>query len=148
MTNNIPQIEKNIIDSFRLAKTDIINLQNELINLSQAQERIMELFDELKEKELELERKQTEIELRVASKVREIALKVPKEQPKVVPLVKTVTKTVTRHAKKHFVASKSAKTFHQTNCPFAQNIKPKSKIVFKSRVKALNEGFKPCKCVK
>jgi len=54
-------------------------------------------------------------------------------------------KTVHR---KHFLASKEGKKFHTVNCPFAQNIKPKFKVTFKSKVKALNIGYKACSCIK
>lgn len=46
-----------------------------------------------------------------------------------------------------FVASKTASKFHVEQCPFAKNIKPKAKITYLSKVKALNEGYKPCSCV-
>ena len=52
------------------------------------------------------------------------------------------------NGKKHvFVASKAGKKFHIKECPYAKNIKPKFKLVFKTKTTALNKGFKPCRCV-
>ena len=56
-------------------------------------------------------------------------------------------KTINKVHRRQFVASKMGKKFHSKNCPFAKNIKPSRKIVFHSKIKALNEGFKPCTCV-
>jgi hypothetical protein len=61
---------------------------------------------------------------------------------------KTKVKTVTKRAKKVFVASKTGSKFHVKNCPFAKNIKPKSRLIFKTKNTALNKGLKPCNCVK
>ena len=46
-----------------------------------------------------------------------------------------------------FVASKESNKFHIPECPFAKNILPKNKIVFKSKEEAIEAGFKPCRCV-
>jgi hypothetical protein len=50
--------------------------------------------------------------------------------------------------KKVYVASKTGKSFHVQECPFAKNIKPKSLIRFKTKDAALNKGLKACECVK
>ena len=110
------------MNSFRLAKKDIIKLQNEVIETNQTQKKLIAKLDSL-------------------------AAKLSKA-PKTVQKTKTIVKTVSKHAKKKFVASKEGKKFHMTHCPFALNIKPKSKVIFKSRDTALNNGYKPCKCVK
>ena len=49
--------------------------------------------------------------------------------------------------RRQFVASKNGKKFHTKNCPYGKNIKPKLKLTFLSKVKALNQGLKPCACV-
>ncbi|MFP4401528.1 MAG: hypothetical protein ACLFPQ_06620 [Candidatus Woesearchaeota archaeon] len=49
---------------------------------------------------------------------------------------------------KIYVASKSGNKFHDSLCPYAQNIKPKSKVTFKTKNDALNQGYKPCTCIK
>ena len=103
------QLELNVVESFRLAKSDIIEIQNVVTQLSQKQEELMEMIDELK--------------------------------------VKKITVNG-RKAHKMFVAAKNGKSVHEKNCPFAKNIKPKSKIVFKSKSKALNLGYKACDCIK
>ncbi|MFH1506112.1 MAG: hypothetical protein ABIE94_03960 [archaeon] len=128
------QIEKNVINSFRLAKTDLIKLQSEIIRLSQTQEKLVEMINEIKTYEMKL-----------YNKVQELAARVSKNPA---TKTKTIVKTVGKRAKKTYVAPKTGKKFHVTDCPFAQNIKPKNKIKFQSKVKALNAGLKPCKCVK
>jgi hypothetical protein len=101
-------IEKNILKSFNLAKSDIIQLQNKVIDLSRNQKVLVERLEKLNQ-----------------------------------PVKKTVTKK-----SKTFVAAKEGKKFHIKECPFAKNIKPKSKLTFKSKNTALNKGYKPCNCVK
>ena len=125
------QIEKNVIDSFRLAKSDMIKLQNKVIELSQTQERIVEFIKELKSNGLELKQMVKD-----------------NKSKNTVCKPKTIVKTITKKAKKSYIGSKESKKFHIDSCPFAQNIQPKSKIKFKSKVGALNQGRKPCKCVK
>lgn len=123
------QLERNIMESFRLAKSDIIKLQNKIIELGQTQKKIIESLDTLRAREALL-----------SQKVREVSFRAVKK-----PVQKTVVRTV---AKKIYVGSKESKKFHVDNCPFAQNIKPKTKVVFESKTNALNEGYKPCHCIK
>jgi methylphosphotriester-DNA--protein-cysteine methyltransferase len=59
-----------------------------------------------------------------------------------------ITKIVERSKAKHFVASKTGKKFHIPECIFTKNIKPKSRVIFKSKTTALNAGYKPCDCTK
>lgn len=102
--------EKIVIDSFRLAKSDILNMQNTIIDIKNLEEELLTKFAELEQKYSTLEKK----------------------------------KSSRRH--KVFVSSKEGKKFHDTNCPFAHNIKAKSKIIFNSKNKALSEGYTPCAC--
>ncbi len=111
--------EQSIKSAFVLVKKDMINLQREMLELNIRQQRIMGMLSKIDRKTV-----------RTTSK------------PKI------RIKTVTKRPKKVFVASKTGKKFHIKNCPFAKNIKPKSKLVFKSKNTALNQGFKPCNCVK
>jgi len=120
-------IEANVIHSFRRAKSDIIRLQNDFLQLSKTQERIAEMLNDLNNKELTLYHNFKNLDARIV------------ERP-----------AATRSAKKlkTYLATKGGKNFHITSCPYAQNIKPKNRIKFKSRSKALNQGFKPCKCTR
>jgi len=127
------QIELNVIESFRRVKSDIIQLQNQVIEISKNQEKIMKQLMQTKVKETKL-----------AEKVKNIK----SQKPKVITKTRTVTKVVGKAKHKEYVASKTGKKFHILACPFAKNIHPKSKIVYKSKVKALNEGYKACDCVK
>ena len=117
------QLELNIVESFRRAKGDIINLQSQVVELSQKQEQLMQVLIDTRDKNNSL-----------YTRVKEI-----KDMRRAV-------KAVNRNTHE-FVASSEGKKFHITECPFAKNIKPKSRIVFKSKTKALNDGYKPCKCV-
>ena len=132
------KIEENIVNSFRLAKSDIIQLQNEFLELSQTQERIMEMLDMMKDREIALGQHIKDLKQGLQQK------------NKTKTVVRNVVKKVRVGARKtvSYVASKSGNKFHIVKCPFAQNIKPKSKVKFKSKTKALNDGFKPCNCVK
>lgn len=125
------QIEKNIIDSFRLAKSDMIKLQNRVIEISQTQERIMEILDKLR-----LGKSTSTLSKESAPRKKTIIKKT------------IVIKGKSKGSHKIYLAPKDGKIFHLKNCPFAQNIKPKNKIIFKTKIKALNKGYKPCKCVK
>jgi len=128
------QLELNTIESFRLAKSDIINLQSKVIQLSLLHEDLIKRINSLSEKETSLYQRFKDMSY-IAKK----------------PVIKAITQVkkvkVVARVKKHFVASKASKKFHLHNCPFALNIKPKSKVKFNSKTKALNLGLKPCKCV-
>lgn len=148
------QMEENVVNSFRLAKSDIIKLQNDFIKLSQAQERIAEMLNALHKDEVSLYNQMKKSNA-AKPKVKTI-IKTIKSKPEIrtivktvksKPKIKTIVKTITKRANKVYVSSKDSNKFHLTNCPFAKNINPKNKKVFKSRVKALNQGLKPCKCV-
>ena len=47
-----------------------------------------------------------------------------------------------------FVASKLGTKFHLNNCPFAQNINKKNRVIFRSKGKALDAKYKSCNCIK
>ncbi len=117
-------IESNIINSFRLAKSDIIRLQDNYLDLKRAQARILEKLAKLEAK-------------KVVTPVKVV---------KTVQAKKSVLKR--KSVRKTYVASKLGKKFHLSNCPFAQNIKPKTRVKFKTKTKPLNLGYKPCSCVK
>ena len=118
------QTEKNIRASFDLAKRDITALRNKVSELVEVQEFLLRKVS------------------RLASKP------ISKAKPKTITKTRTIVKTITKAPKKIFVASKEGKSFHLKTCPFAKNIKPKRKLVFKTKNAALNKGYKPCKCVK
>ena len=125
-------LERNIIQSFRLAKSDIIKLQDKIIEVGNVQKKIIERLETLRAKEVLLSQKVREITLGRLSN----------------PVEKTVVKTIAKKAQKKYVGSKEGKKFHFDVCPFAQNIKPKTKVIFSSKTKAFNDGYKPCHCIK
>ena len=151
------QLEENVVHSFRLAKSDIIKLQSEVIKLSQSQERLAEMLNALHKDEVNLYNKMKKskaakpevktIIKKIKSKpeIRTI-IKTVKSKPEIKtlikrvkskPKIKTVIKTITKRANKVYVSSKDSNKFHLTNCPFAKNIKPKHREIFKSRIKTL-----------
>ena len=128
------QLEQNITNSFRLAKTDIVKLQQNVIELRSSREHLVRKLAQL----------ETQVQVLKKLKTQPVK-KVDIQKPKI------ITKTIVTRAapkKKTFIASKEGKKFHLSNCPYAQNIKPKMKLTFKSRITPLNAGYKPCNCVK
>ncbi|MFH1210248.1 MAG: hypothetical protein V1663_05690 [archaeon] len=125
------RIERNVKYSFRIVKREIINLQRRINEISQAQERMIDVMNGLKENEMKL----TDLFKQTFDNINK------KNNPTI------LRKIVEKKAKINYVARKGSKKFHIDSCPFAKNIKPKNKIRFETRVKALNEGYKPCKCV-
>ncbi|MFH1359307.1 MAG: hypothetical protein ABIH37_05450 [archaeon] len=112
--------ERNIVNSFQRVRKDMLEIKNQLLMIAESQERQAVEIGELKEKN-------------------------GKSTNTIVRTIKTVRP---KTAKKTFVAAKEGKKFHITACPYAKNIKPISKLTFKSKDAALNKGFKPCTCVK
>ncbi len=110
-------LEKNISESFRRARSDIVKLQEQVLQLARTQAQLSERLDKTGNKTI-------------------------------VRNVRVVKASVVKSRAKHFIASKTGKKFHIPECIFTKNIKPKSKIVFKSKNTALNSGYKPCDCIK
>ena len=145
--------EKITIQSFKLAKTDIARLQRQMDILSATQQRLMEMMDTLKAHQLKLSQKLVNIERKpvkksVKKKAKKSVKKKVTKKKVAKKSVKKVVKKITKRKVTKFVSSKTGKKFHIEACPFAKNIKPKYKVRFKSKTKALNEGYKPCSCVK
>ena len=133
-TMNTNQLEMNIMESFRLVKTDVVTLQKLLAMLSQNQEQLLHQVQDTREKEISLYHRMKDVRTPIT---------------KVKPITKTIHINVAKKlGRKRFVASKTGSKFHALNCVFAKNIKPKSKVVFKTKNRALNLGLKACDCVK
>ena len=115
------KIEENVAHSFMKVKADIIRLQDEFMQLRETQ-------------------------IRISNKLAKLEAKKPVKPVKVVKAKKPVL--TRKSVRKTYVASKEGKKFHLSNCPFAQNIKPKTKVTFKTKTKPLNLGYKPCSCIK
>ncbi len=118
-------LEENIVESFRLAKSDIIKIQHTINQLNENQERLMDWMRDTREKEIKL-----------YEQVKELKRASPRSVSKVFS------------SKRSFVASKTGKKVHEKNCPFAKNIKPKMQVIFKTKKSALNKGYKACECLK
>ncbi|PIZ50918.1 hypothetical protein COY27_05555 [Candidatus Woesearchaeota archaeon CG_4_10_14_0_2_um_filter_33_13] len=116
------QFETNVVNSFRLAKQDIVKLYESVHYL-------LNQVEKLKQENVYLTQKLTRL-----------------SEPRKV-IVKTVKRVANHSVAKKFLATKGGSKVHDTHCPFAKNIKPKNKVVFNSKVKALNAGYKFCKCL-
>jgi len=115
------QFEENVIRSFSLAKADITTLYSNVRFILKQLEQLKVENQGLKEM---LNRKKV-------TKVRKASNK----------------KVAKKSVKKKFIGAKSSNKVHDSKCPFAQNIKPKNKVSFASKVKALNDNYKLCKCL-
>jgi len=125
------KIELKTMHSFRRAKSDIIDLQSKVIELGVAQKRLLTKIANMDNEHQRV--------------LRELAL--VKLQKRVAERkAKSVSKATAKRTM--YIASKEGKKFHKKNCPYAQNIKPKLSIKFKSKTRPLNLGLKPCNCVK
>ena len=123
------ELKKNVIKSFNNVRLDVSKILAELENIKNKQNEILK-----------------KVSWKARIKAKKAKIKVKRAKKRVVKKITPVS--VHKKKRKTFVAQRGGKLFHEKNCPFAQNIKPKHKIKFKSRTKALNEGYKPCKCVK
>ena len=120
---NVNQLENNVVESFKLAKQDIVKLyQNVGYLLGQV--------EQLKKENAYL-----------TTKVNGISNK------KRTVVVRTARKVARKVVSKKFLATRGGTKVHDPHCPFAKNIKPKNKVVFASKVKALNDGYTFCKCL-
>ena len=113
------QLETNVMNSFRLAKSDIIHNNMNITELLKTQKQLVRIVTELRLKQLQFGK--------LNSKVK--------------------AKPVRHKHRKNYVAAKGAKKFHLKSCPFAKNIHPKNTMKFALKNTALNHGLKPCKCV-
>jgi hypothetical protein len=122
------QLEFNIRASFTEVRKDIIEIKDQILKIAESQEDLAKLITE-----------------KPTTKKKPVK----KAKPKVKTITKTIIKTVKpKTVKKTYVGSTEGKKFHIPECPFARNVKPKSKVEFKSIKTALNKGYKPCDCVR
>jgi hypothetical protein len=105
--------------------------------MNQIKHNVKESFKLVKEDIIHLQKEIIELNLR-QQKIMDLLNKIDDKASK---------KVKSKTTKKVYVASKAGKKFHVKSCPFAKNIKPKSKITFKSKNDALNKGYKPCNCI-
>jgi len=164
--NDIKQLERNTFESFKKVKSDILLLNTESNKSSKAisrltsenaklhetvavlSQKVADLTNALKHT-MEVQQELIKTKTKSSTIIKEVPVIKEVIKEKKVPVVRTITKTIP--AKKTsitYVASKTGKKFHRTNCIFAKNIKPKSKITFKTKEAMLNKGYKPCDCVK
>lgn len=124
---NTEELEQNVITSFQLVKGD-------MKRLFENTKFILEQIEELKAENRKL---REQLSRNPAVKV----VSVPAEK-------KTVTRRVTKARQmKNFVASKTGKKVHSPNCLHAQNISKENKVIFTTKTKALNAGYKLCSCL-
>ena len=134
-------IEENIIRSFRFVKDDIMRLQKDIIDLTQAQERIISRVEDLHSKLNLMDNRITKLEKKLESFIPQLKKSVRNLSNKTATAKKTTKSPV------KFVAATNGTKFHIPECPFAKNIKPRNRKIFLSKDEALNQGLKPCHCV-
>ncbi|MFH1682355.1 MAG: hypothetical protein ABIA37_01020 [Candidatus Woesearchaeota archaeon] len=123
---NSEELEQNVINSFQLVKEDVRRLfENTKF--------ILEQIEELR------------------AENRQLRMGAGKDTTKVITVQaakpsKTVRITKARQMK-NFVASKTGKKVHSPNCLHAQNISKENKVIFTTKTKALNAGYKLCSCL-
>jgi len=61
---------------------------------------------------------------------------------------RTIIKTKIKNKGIKIFGSKEGNKYHRSSCPFAKNIKAKSKIIFSTKKIAEKKGYRPCKCLK
>lgn len=118
--SNMQTMEDNVIRSFNDVKRDISTLSKHL----QEHKDMMKTLNN--NQKILLER------IRALEKVTKIPVKNNKVSKK----------------NNQYVGAVTSKKLHDKNCPFAKNIKPKNKVIFISKTKAKNEGYKLCDCLK
>jgi len=133
------QIRENLLKSFSLVKRDLMQVQEDLKSLDKENSALKKQLQDAKAKDRQLSERITKLQQKLS--------KAPKAKPKTKTVVKTV-RIAPKRARKTYVASKTGNKLHADNCIFAQNIKPKSRVHYKSKVKALNQGLKLCDCLK
>jgi len=112
------QLETNVMNSFRQAKSDIIHNNINIAELLKTQRQLIKVVTELRLKQLQFDKLNSKVKV----------------------------KTIRHRHRKSYVAAKGAKKFHVKSCPFAKNIHPKNIKKFALKNTALNHGLKPCKC--
>lgn len=149
-------IDKKNARAFRLVKDDInrifMILDGIKKDLSKLKGSDLEVVDQLVglNKSLMNVRHETDEALREAETAKEEAKEALEEAESVKKFKpKVIQKVVYKKGSKStsFVAAKGGKKVHRASCPFAKNILPKKRLVFKSKDTALNNGFKECKCL-
>ncbi|NTV24009.1 MAG: hypothetical protein HGA85_06605 [Nanoarchaeota archaeon] len=164
---NLITLESNVKHSFFLAKAEIKALREQHRRDNELVQKLFETQKQLLLKVKELENKVKappkmdplpRFEQQVVSSPPQIVHVIEKRMPaeKVVETVvvkdkpkKVVEKVFVKVGnKRSYIGSDTSMKFHDSICPFAKNIKPKNKINFKSKTKALNLGYKACNCIK
>lgn len=137
------QIELNVIESFRLAKNDIIHLQEEVVKLSQTQERLMEHISLLEQKNAILLKKIDATKTNTVTKVIRVqAPKAAKPKAKVIRKVKIIKEKAKKKMTK-YVGSTDSKIYHNTSARIAKMIKLKNRVYSDSPAYLEKLGMKP-----
>ncbi len=131
MELTISNVHNKLLDAFNKVKRDVHTLKDLARNQN---ERIAALQNNEKALLVRIRKLETEID----------KLNSKKSQVKVVE--KVVKKTVPR--KRKYYGAKTSMKLHDEDCPFAKNIKPENKVVFRSKVKPFNMGYEACTCLK
>lgn len=134
-------LETKIMNSFRLAKSDIIKLQERFMEIRNSQARVIERLERLENENM----KQRQLIQPVTIMRRESVA--PK--PKTITKTRTITKFKVIRAKaktasQTYVASKNGKKFHDPGCVSLKKVPSNKWVVYTSKKKAMAKGLKPC----
>lgn len=124
-----------LLEAFNKVKRDVITLRDLVRNQN---EQIATLKNNEKALLIRIRKLETEVE----------TAKSVKPKVKVVEKVKVVKQKVKVAAKKKYIGAKTSMKLHDEDCPFAKNINRKNKVLFDSKVKPFNLGYKACACLK
>jgi len=153
----ISTVESNIVASFDKVRSDILLLNNEIRKVASDMElmkqelsRLYQNYSDMNAQvSSEARKDDSGAKVEGAKKLAELRQKIEqlKKERSKAQKSKVIVKKVSARAATKFVASKTGKKFHKPNCIFAKNIKPKSRVIYKTKDGALNAGYKACHCV-
>ncbi|MFT4302970.1 MAG: hypothetical protein ACMXYG_00240 [Candidatus Woesearchaeota archaeon] len=147
---DIKTLETNLYESFTRVKSDVLHLTDEMNKLSNAISKLSNSSLSGKVATLEikivaLERMVRDMSTRQSSQSKKKTstkkVKTAKKKADVKPKVVYRTKP----KRKIFIASKNGKRYHEEDSLLIKKIKPKDRVVFKSKVAAENAGYTPSK---
>jgi hypothetical protein len=123
-------LESNVIVSFTKAKNDVVMLKSAL---SQQNDTIRQIYENQKA---------------LLVRIKNLEKRYDEKKEKVLEKRIVIASSMKAPKVSQFIGSEASRKLHDPVCPFAKNIKPKNKMVFKTKAKAFNMGYKACDCMK
>ena len=140
-------LEENTRRSFSAVKGDILQMREELREqremIAKLNENQKTLLLRLRDAKKKLIEKKNEVVFTTGA-----IMQPAQKKEEVVKEVKIIHNSNMTVPKPEYVGAKTSMKLHNPMCPYAKNIKPKNKVVFRSKVKPKNLGYKLCDCLK